>query len=170
MRIPLVTRAVRRTHPAFMLQWHKARNKRASVLSLSGNGGYARSLPHGLALFLQIGDAASRNTWEKDGENRPVRISACFDGVLCRRRARLSEPPKAISRVCIRFKSDPRNKKLPGRSAVDGSIAGFFLICRCLPSVTLHCQRSHFLFNDLQRSCASRYDRLLNPRWHMTGT
>jgi len=31
---------MRRTRPAFMLQWHKARNKRASVLSLSGNGGY----------------------------------------------------------------------------------------------------------------------------------
>src|ERR1017187_9984972 len=28
MRIPFVTRAVLRTHPAFMLQWHKARNKR----------------------------------------------------------------------------------------------------------------------------------------------
>jgi hypothetical protein len=36
MRIPLVTRAVLRIQLAFMLQWHKARNKRASASGAQG--------------------------------------------------------------------------------------------------------------------------------------
>jgi hypothetical protein len=46
-----------------------------------------------LGVFLQIGDATIRKTWEKDGENRLARISACFDRVLPKQWARLSEPP-----------------------------------------------------------------------------